>query len=97
LVLVEAPRDPNAAEFQLGDTLGPAYRHWRRKKVLGRFWLYLRFWTNDSSGWLNAGWAYSLHPFRSATGAERIAENSEGDVFRQAFGAHLDALVNRVA
>jgi toxin YhaV len=37
LILVEAPRDPNAAEFQLGDTFGPAYRHWRRKKFLGDF------------------------------------------------------------
>jgi hypothetical protein len=27
LVLVEIPRDPNAAEFQLGNTLGPVYRH----------------------------------------------------------------------
>jgi toxin YhaV len=35
LVLVEIPRDPNAAEFQLDNTLGPAYRHWRRAKFLG--------------------------------------------------------------
>jgi toxin YhaV len=49
LILVEAPRDPNAAEFQLGDTLGPAYRHWRRTKVLGRFWLHFRFNSADKA------------------------------------------------
>ncbi len=57
LILVEIPRDPNAAEFQLGATLGPAYRHWRRAKFLGRFRLFFRFssthkaivyaWVND--------------------------------------------------
>jgi toxin YhaV len=43
LILDEIPRDPNAAEFQLGNTLGPAYRHWRRAKFLGRFRLFFRF------------------------------------------------------
>jgi len=43
LILVEIPRDPNVAEFQLGNTLGPAYRHWRRAKFLGRFRLFFRF------------------------------------------------------
>jgi len=43
LILVEIPRDPNAAEFQLGNTLGAAYRHWRRAKFLGRFRLFFRF------------------------------------------------------
>ena len=43
LILDEIPRDPNAAEFQLGNTLGPAYRYWRRAKFLGRFRLFFRF------------------------------------------------------
>jgi toxin YhaV len=43
LILVEIPRDPNAPEFQLGNTLGTAYRHWRRAKFLGRFRLFFRF------------------------------------------------------
>jgi toxin YhaV len=43
LILDEIPRDPNAAGFQLGNTLGPAYRHWRRAKFLGRFRLFFRF------------------------------------------------------
>jgi toxin YhaV len=46
LILVEIPRDPNGAQFQLGNTLGPAYRHWRRAKFFGRFRLFFRFSSN---------------------------------------------------
>ena len=65
LILVEIPRDPNAAEFQLGNTLGRAHRHWRRAKFLGRFRLFLRFstahkaivyaWVNDETTLRKAG------------------------------------------
>src|SRR5580692_12437615 len=43
LILDEIPRDPNAAEYQLGNTLGLSRRHWRRAKFLGRFRLFYRF------------------------------------------------------
>ena len=59
LILDEIPRDPNAAAYQLGNTLGPAHRHWRRAKFLGRFRLFYRFsaahkaivyaWVNDET------------------------------------------------
>lgn len=65
VILVEIPRDPNASEFQLGNTLGTAYRHWRRAKFLGRFRLFFRFssahkaivfaWVNDESTLRKAG------------------------------------------
>ena len=65
LILVEIPLDPNAAEFQLGNTLGPAHRHWRRAKFLGRFRLFFRFstahkaivyaWVNDETTLRKAG------------------------------------------
>jgi toxin YhaV len=65
LILVEVPRDPNAAEFQLGNTLGSAFRHWRRAKFLGRFRLFFRFssthkaivyaWVNDETTLRKAG------------------------------------------
>jgi toxin YhaV len=65
LILIEIPRDPNAAEFQLGNTLGRAYRHWRRAKFLGRFRLFFRFssahkaivyaWVNDETTLRKAG------------------------------------------
>jgi toxin YhaV len=45
LILDEIRRDPNAAEYQFGNTLGPTHRHWRRAKFLGRFRLFYRFST----------------------------------------------------
>jgi toxin YhaV len=56
LVYDEIPRDPNAAKFLQGNTLGPEHRHWRRAKFMQRFRLFFRF---DSAtrvivyGWLN--------------------------------------------
>lgn len=51
------PRDPNAAEFRQGNTLGPDNRHWFRAKFHERFRLFYRFsskekvilyaWVND--------------------------------------------------
>lgn len=56
--LVEAtiPADPNAAEFHLGNTLGPQHRHWRRAKFSGRFRLFYRFHTTSRTivyAWMN--------------------------------------------
>lgn len=65
LILDEIPRDPNAVEYQLGNPLGPAHRHWRRAKFLGRFRLFYRFstvhkaviyaWVNDETTLRKAG------------------------------------------
>ncbi|HEY1946470.1 MAG TPA: type II toxin-antitoxin system YhaV family toxin [Bryobacteraceae bacterium] len=51
------PRDPNAAEFRQGNTLGPGNRHWFRAKFHERYRLFYRFsskekviiyaWVND--------------------------------------------------
>lgn len=65
LITEEIPRDPNAAAFQLGNTLGPTHRHWRRAKFLQRFRLFFRFdsasriiiyaWVNDENTLRKAG------------------------------------------
>ena len=65
LILEEIPSDPNAAEYQLGNTIGSTHRHWRRAKFLGRFRLFYRFstaykaivyaWVNDESTLRKAG------------------------------------------
>ena len=51
--------------MQLGNTLGPEHRHWRRAKFLGRFRLFFRYsskdrviiyaWVNDQNTLLKAG------------------------------------------
>jgi toxin YhaV len=63
LIESEIPRDPGAAEYALGKTLGP--RHWRRAKFLGRFRLFFRYnsqarviiyaWVNDENALRKAG------------------------------------------
>ncbi|WP_438839671.1 type II toxin-antitoxin system YhaV family toxin [Aromatoleum toluclasticum] len=51
------PSDPARDEFRQGNTLGPAYRHWRRAKIGRRFRVFFRYdsktkvlvfaWDND--------------------------------------------------
>jgi toxin YhaV len=65
LIESEIPRNPRAAEFSLGNTLGPAHRHWRRAKFLSRFRLFFRYsstarviiygWVNDENALRKAG------------------------------------------
>lgn len=65
LIESEIPRDPGAAEYALGNTPGPAHRHWRRAKFLGRFRLFFRYssrarvtiyaWVNDENTLRTAG------------------------------------------
>lgn len=57
LILEVVPSDPNRDEYRQGNTMGPAFRHWRRAKVGQRFRLFFRFdskakiiifaWVND--------------------------------------------------
>jgi toxin YhaV len=57
LILETVPSDPARDEYRQGNTLGPAYRHWRRAKVGRRFRLFFRYdsraktivfaWVND--------------------------------------------------
>jgi len=57
LMLEVIPSDPGRDQHRLGNTLGPAFRHWRRAKVGRRFRLFFRYdsrsrtivfaWVND--------------------------------------------------
>ncbi|TQE92982.1 MAG: type II toxin-antitoxin system YhaV family toxin [Spiribacter salinus] len=57
LMLEVVPSDPGRAEYRQGNTLGPAFRHWRRAKIGRRFRLFFRYdsrsrtivfaWVND--------------------------------------------------
>ncbi|MBP6018982.1 MAG: type II toxin-antitoxin system YhaV family toxin [Burkholderiaceae bacterium] len=43
LMLEVVPSDPSRDEYRQGNTLGPAYRHWRRAKIGRRFRLFFRY------------------------------------------------------
>lgn len=65
LMLDTVPGNPNDDNFRLGNTMGPAFRHWRRAKVGRRFRLFFRFdskakiiifaWVNDANTLRSAG------------------------------------------
>lgn len=65
LILETVPGDPNREEYRQGNTLGHAFRHWRRAKIGRRFRLFFRFdsqskviiyaWVNDDNTLRSAG------------------------------------------
>jgi len=65
LILETVPSDPTRDDYRQGNTLGPAYRHWRRAKVGRRFRLFFRYdsraktivfaWVNDAQTLRSAG------------------------------------------
>jgi toxin YhaV len=67
LVETEIPRDPGAAEYNLGNTLGPAHRHWRRARFLGRFRLFFRY--NSKAAVIIYAWVNDENTLRKAGGA----------------------------
>lgn len=65
LIFETVPSDPNREEYRQGNTMGTAFRHWRRAKVGRRFRLFFRFdskakiivfaWVNDENGLRSSG------------------------------------------
>jgi toxin YhaV len=65
LILDTVPGDPNREEYRQGNTMGHAFRHWRRAKIGRRFRLFFRFdsqskiiiyaWVNDDNTLRSAG------------------------------------------
>lgn len=65
LIFDAVPSDPNREEYRQGNTMGHAFRHWRRAKVGRRFRLFFRFdsksriivfaWVNDENTLRSSG------------------------------------------
>ena len=65
LILDTVPSDPNREDYRQGNTMGTAFRHWRRAKIGRRFRLFFRFdsktrliiyaWVNDERTLRSAG------------------------------------------
>lgn len=65
LIMEAVPADPGRDEVRQGNTLGTAYRHWRRAKIGRRFRLFFRYdsrskvivyaWVNDENTLRSAG------------------------------------------
>ena len=58
-MLEAVPSDPGREDYRQGNTMGPAFKHWRRAKIGRRFRLFFRFdsktriiifsWVNDEN------------------------------------------------
>lgn len=65
LIFEAVPSDPNREEYRQGNTMGSAFRHWRRAKIGRRFRLFFRFdsksriivfaWVNDENTLRSSG------------------------------------------
>jgi toxin YhaV len=65
LIFEAVPSDPNREEYRQGNTMGTAFRHWRRAKIGRRFRLFFRFdsttriiifaWVNDENTLRSSG------------------------------------------
>lgn len=65
LIMDVVPSDPARDELRQGNTLGPAYRHWRRARIGRRFRLFFRYdsqaklivyaWVNDEQTLRSSG------------------------------------------
>lgn len=65
LIMDAVPGDPGREDYRQGNTMGPAYRHWRRAKIGRRFRLFFRYdskaktivlaWINDRQSLRTAG------------------------------------------
>jgi len=64
LIMDGVPSDPGRDEFRQGNTLGTAYRHWRRAKIGRRFRLFFRY--DSKSRVIVYAWVNDEHTLRSA-------------------------------
>jgi toxin YhaV len=65
LIFKTVPSDPGREAYLQGNTMGPAFRHWRRAKIGRRFRLFFRFdsksriivfaWVNDENTLRSSG------------------------------------------
>ena len=65
LIVETIPADPGHEQYRQGNTMGPAFRHWRRAKIGQRFRLFFRYdsaakvivyaWVNDAQSLRSAG------------------------------------------
>lgn len=64
LILDAVPSDPNREEFRQGNTMGAAFRHWRRAKIDRRFRLFFRF--HSKARVIVFAWVNDEHTLRSS-------------------------------
>jgi toxin YhaV len=64
LIFETVPGDPSREEYRQGNTMGTAYRHWRRAKIGRRFRLFFRY--DSTAKVIVFAWVNDEHTLRSA-------------------------------
>ena len=64
LIIETVPSDPAREEYRQGNTMGTAYRHWRRAKIGRRFRLFFRY--DSKAKVIIFAWINDEHTLRSA-------------------------------
>lgn len=64
LILEVIPSEPNRDEYRQGNTMGSAFRHWRRAKIGRRFRLFFRF--DSKARIVIFAWVNDEHTLRSS-------------------------------
>jgi toxin YhaV len=64
LIFETIPNDPNRDEYRQGNTMGEAFRHWRRAKIGRRFRLFFRF--DSKTRIIILAWVNDEHTLRSS-------------------------------
>lgn len=64
LIFDAVPSDPNREEYRQGNTMGAAFRHWRRAKIGRRFRLFFRF--DSRARIIIFAWVNDEHTLRSS-------------------------------
>lgn len=64
LIFETVPSDPAREEYRQGNTMGTAYRHWRRAKLGRRFRLFFRY--DSKAKVIVFAWVNDEHTLRSA-------------------------------
>ncbi len=91
------PSDPARDEYRQGNTMGPAYRHWRRAKLGRRYRLFFRYdskakvivyaWVNDEQTLRSSG---------SKSDPTQCSRKCLGAEIRQTIGTHWSRQANRI-
>jgi len=79
LILETVPGDPARDEYRQGNTMGPAFRHWRRAKIGRRFRLFFRY--DSSTKVIVYAWVNDENPLRASG-----SKNDPYAVFKKMLG-----------
>lgn len=74
LMFDTVPSDPHREEYRQGNTMGPAFRHWRRAKIGRRFRLFFRF--DSKSKVIIFAWEHPALVGQQERSVHRIPENA---------------------